>query len=462
MGEPSRREDVQIGRALRLDRRGALDLLRDLARDRAVLSDLRRLWAREAAAGAACFAPDEQVLGQLADRVAAGGLVIARVRPPVPRAPPPGSGAVDGAAAPADAASSEQAPEDQAVISNPRWSVDRVAVGAELGAAFSYVGCEPGQAVTIKVYEVDASGAKKQVDAVETQVPAKSGDHEAKWKRDPDKAAADLKEDEAAGERGPLEYRFTVEAEGSAPTGLSGPLWLTNTVKVDLKDVEGKAPSGPRIVVLNDFEREQRARAEDGEAEFEGVLVGPIRVRLAEPRFTDLAWSEPKVPVGQPVDAVFAYEDAIEGMKATVVIREIDADGTSSEAATAEVELDAASGEAKASFTRTEDEAQADIAEDERDGDTGPLEYRYSVVPEIGRASELSEPLWLTHTVALKLQDAAAGQPFPDGLELVLVAADGEEHRAALAGGEARFEGVVCGPMIVKLAPKKDEGGSAP
>lgn len=114
MTEASKRAEVQIGRALRLDRRTALDLLRDLARDRAVLTDLRRLWAKEAAATTLCLASDEQVLGQLAERVASGALVIARVRQPPPKAPPPGAGAVAGdgeAAAPAESKAEEAAEE---------------------------------------------------------------------------------------------------------------------------------------------------------------------------------------------------------------------------------------------------------------------------------------------------------------------------------------------------------------
>jgi hypothetical protein len=125
------------------------------------------------------------------------------------------------------------------------------------------------------------------------------------------------------------------------------------------------------------------------------------------------------------------------------------------------VELAATSGEAKVSFTRTEDEAQGDIDADEREGDTGPLEYRYRVKPEGGRESGPSEPLWLTHTVSLRLENTKDGTSFPDGQELALIAADGTEHRAALAGGQAKFEDVVCGPMTITLAPRS-EGARTP
>jgi hypothetical protein len=449
MTEAGKREEIRIGRALRLDRRGALELLRDLARDRAVLADLRRLWARETAATTLCFAPDDQVLAQLADRVASGALVVARVRPPLPKAPPPGAGAVAGeASAPVEVAKKAEPAKDKGALSNPRWSVDRVEVGAEVDAAFTYAGFEPGEAVTIKVYEVNANGSRREVDKVEVAVPAKGGDHKAKWKRDPDKAAADLKEDESEGDNGPLEYRFTAEAEGVGATGLSDKLWLTNTVNVNLNDDKGKPLESARIVVLKDFEREQRVKSDGGKAKFEKVLVGPIEVRLAEPKFTDLGWSAPKVPVGEAVDAVFKYEDAIKGMKVTVVIHEFNVDGTSTELKREEVELKAEGGEAKVSFTRTEDEAQEDIAADEREGDTGPLEYRFRVMTDTGGASDVSEPLWLTNTVVVRL--TSTGDHSLDALRsVVLRDASGEEKRVVPQGGQAIFEEVLVGAIDI-------------
>ncbi len=450
MTEARKREDVQIGRALRLDRGGALALLRDLARDRAVLADLRRLWAKETAATTLCFATDDQVLAQLSERVASGSLVIARVRAPLPKAPPPGSGGADGAA---EAAQEEQGQaKEKPALMNPRWSVDRVEVGGELDAAFTYAGCDPGQAVTIKVYEVNASGTKKQVDKVEVSVPAKGGDHKAKWKRDPDKAAAFLKEDEAEGDTGPLEYRFTVEADGVGATGLSGPLWLTNTVNVNLQDDKKKALETPRIVVLRDFERAQRVKSKDGKAEFKKVLVGPVEVRLASPTFTDIGWSAPKVPVGEAVDAVFKYDDAIQGMKVSVFVHEHDADGTKTEVHRVEdIELEAEKGEVRVPFTRTAEQPAAHLAEDQRDGETDPIEYRYIVVAEDRTESAVSDKLWLSNTVEVNLKNTE-GQALEAPRVVVLLDATGEEQRVPSDKGVATFKDVVLGPIDVRLA----------
>src|SRR5690349_3628214 len=84
-------EEILVGRVLRLDRRDALRLLRDLARDRAVLADLRRLWAEETATSNLYLASDERVLTQLAERIAAGSLAITHLAPQYGTAPPPGA-----------------------------------------------------------------------------------------------------------------------------------------------------------------------------------------------------------------------------------------------------------------------------------------------------------------------------------------------------------------------------------
>lgn len=455
-------DEVHLGRPMRLDRHAAAALLRRIGQERAGMAELRRLYAEEVRRSSLHALRDEAVLSLLADRIAAGDLVVSMLRLPEHPAPPemnPGESAVSEAAA----AVAQEEPRKAASITNPRWSAPRVEVGAEVEAAFTYSGFVDDKSATVKVFEVDKNGSLDPIgDPIDVTVETEDGDHTFKWKRSPEGAQADLEEDQGEGEEGPLEYRFTVEAKNAGHAGYSGPLWLTNTVTVELVDDEAEALAEERVIVLLDaLGDESRTTSKDGAATFEKVLVGPIRIRLAEPRFSALAWSKPKVPVGEAVDAVFRYEDAMEGMKVTVAIHEFNTDGSTTEIERIELELPAAEGEAKASFTRTEDEAQEDMATDEREGDTGPIEYRYFVVADGGHASEASAPLHLTHDVTLKLEDAADGAPFPDGTELLLVGADGTEHSAALSGGEVKFEGVVCGPVTVKLSPKGDGGGGA-
>lgn len=360
-----------------------------------------------------------------------------------------------GAAPMADEPTSPVAPravEEPESISDPRWSRARVPVGTTLSAVVTYAEIKSPLAATVVVSEVDRGSGREEVARIRTRIPAGSGDHAIEWRRSPDDAAADLDADAATGDGGPLEYRFRVESERLRCAGESGPLWLTNTVAVDIvKEEDRSAHEAPRIVVLTDaIGEERRTPSERGRARFEGVLVGPVRLRVAAPSFTRLAWGAPRVPVGEAVEARFSYADAIGGMKALVVVYEVNRDGASDEVYREEVTLNGASGEVRMPFTRSEEEAEGDIAEDADSGDAGPIEYRFAVAAE-GRETAHSAALWLTHTVSVRVEEASEEGGYPAGAEVVLVAADGTEHRAPFNGEEASFEGVVCGPMVVRL-----------
>lgn len=344
-----------------------------------------------------------------------------------------------------------RAVEEPESIHNPRWSRTRVPVGAAVSAVVSHADLKSPLAAVIVVTEVDGAG-REEVARIRTTIPAGSGDHAVAWRRSPDDAAADLDADAAAGDGRPLEYRFRVESARLSCAGESGPLWLTNTVTVDVvRGEERRALDTPRIVALTDaLGDERRARSERGRARFEDVLVGPVRIRVASPSFANLAWSEPRVPVGEAAAARFSYDDAIEGMEVAVVVYEVNRDGTSDEVHREEVTLGGVRGEASVSFTRSEEEAERDVADDVDEGDEGPVEYRFTVAAE-GRETAWSTALWLTHTVAVRVEDTAEEGRYPAGVEVVLTAADGTEHRAPFTGDEASFDGVVCGPMSVRL-----------
>ncbi|HVY44503.1 MAG TPA: hypothetical protein VHB21_01440, partial [Minicystis sp.] len=362
-----------------------------------------------------------------------------------PIRPAPGvEPAADAAAAPSVA----EVPED---LFDPRWSAPRVAVGDEVLAIVSYAHIKAPKRATIVVSEVDDGGVREEIARVPTTVPVGSGDHRVRWRRAPEDARRDLEADAAAGDRRPLEYRFRVACDDPSCSGESGPLWLTNTVTVNVVKERDRAPlARARTVVLRDaVGQEQRARTSDASVTFERVLVGPIQVRLAAPRFDELAWAAPRVGVGEAVDAVFRYADAAKGMLAHVVVYETNHDGAAEQIAVIDVELGGVEGEARASFTRSEEQAQHDVDADAAEGDTGPTEYRFRVVAD-GEESELSDALWLTHAVTIRIGDKALA--LPEGMRLVLIAADGTVHEGALSGGAASFEQVVCGPMIVRLA----------
>lgn len=257
----------------------ALALLRDLAHEFTSRTALRRLYAEVVGRASVCWDSDQVVLEGLARRLVTGELKAWTTRVPEIQVPA-------GAHLPAQEAKPpavSTAKKEQPSLSNPRWSAPRIAVGAEIEAAFSYAAFDPGKSVTITVYEVNADGSRKKIGTLEAKVPAKAGNEKATWKRDPDATAADLKEDEQEGDTGPVEYRFTAEADGVAPTGLSGPLWLTNDVEIELVGDDGKTPAkdGTEVVLHAADGAELRAESSGGKVRFEGVVVGPLHFELS-------------------------------------------------------------------------------------------------------------------------------------------------------------------------------------
>ncbi|WP_437306885.1 hypothetical protein [Sorangium sp. So ce388] len=278
---------IYMGHPLRLDRFAAVALLRDIGRDQADMAELRRLCAEELDRRAIHGLRDEQVIAQLAERVAAGGLTVALVRRPGPGVPSTMQVAEQGEMAALPPAAQPQAAQEAAaeeattpMLSNPRWSADRVAVGAEVQALFSYEGFQAGQAVTIKIVECNADGGRSEVESIQVEVEAESGEHRAAWSRSAAEAQVDLEQDTKENDTGPVEYRFTVKADEAESSEESGPLWLTSTVTVKLVSEEdgAPAPDGIEVGLLDAQGEEHRAASKDGKARFEGVLVGPIRV----------------------------------------------------------------------------------------------------------------------------------------------------------------------------------------
>lgn len=84
-------EMVTVGRTLALDRNAALSLLRRLSTDRAVMLDLRRLYADEVGRSALHGLKDETILEQLAERIARGDLTISAFRATESSGPTEGS-----------------------------------------------------------------------------------------------------------------------------------------------------------------------------------------------------------------------------------------------------------------------------------------------------------------------------------------------------------------------------------
>lgn len=283
-------------------------------------------------------------------------------------------------------------------ISDPRWSSARVPVGTTLQAIVTYDGIVVSVPAEIVIFEIDGA-ARQPIARVRTTIPTGSGDHEVCWRRTPEDAAADLQADAAAGDRRPLEYRFVVESRQPRCHGESGPLWLTNTVDVTLVSGNDRIQRArPRGVVLTDaIGEEHRTRTRDGVARFEAVLVGPFDLRIAAVRFTSLTWNAHEAPVGEPVDAVFEYEDAIDGAEAVVLFEAIRHDGAVREVGRRKATLAEGAGEGRVSFAMTADQTRELVA-------AGRLEIRYRVVAE-GEKSRPSDSLWLVRADHPALDD---------------------------------------------------------
>lgn len=158
-----------------------------------------------------------------------------------------------------------------------RWGKPKVPVGEQVQASFRVRHFQGGETALVKVFEMSTDGGKRQVDELSVPVKVTDGDVTVSWARTPEQAEGDLQDDEAEGDLGPLEYRFEVEAGSIRAEEPSGPLWLTNTVIVN---VLGNASK----VTLTTSEGKKTKPVSGGKAVFENVLVGKIKVFVKEPQ----------------------------------------------------------------------------------------------------------------------------------------------------------------------------------
>lgn len=434
------------------DRGAALALLHDLGKDAWGMGALRRIYAEARGGASICTEGDAAVLEGLARRLVTGELKARRV--PLSPAPVPHGGEVTAAAAPAK----KKAVEEKApgTLTNPRWSVPRVEVGVELFAIVTYTGLTKPVNATIVISELDRSTAKQEIAKVHTTVPAGSGNHKVAWKRKPEEAQEDIAADTAAGDSGPLEYRFQVETKDPACPGESGPLWLTHTVELNLEAEDGAAvPDAVEVTLWDVLGDDFQGKAEKGKAKFEKILVGPFKVQIGPPppALSRAKWSTEKVAVGAEVEGSFSYKRLQDSEEVLVQIFEINADGSATVVDQLTEKVSGTSGDHTFKWKRSAEGANADVAQDAEEGDSGPLDYRFEVSASGAHSPPRSGPLWLTHTVELDLSHGEGGKPFADGIDLRLTGPDGTEHKAKTSGGKVRFEGVMVGPMTIALAP---------
>ena len=173
-------------------------------------------------------------------------------------------------------------PADPAVT-HLAWEADLIPVGEPIEGMFTAKNFSGGEAVTITVYEFDADGQKDPVDTVSLALNDEgTGHYGFIWKRTAQQVSQDLKDDEAAGDTGPLDYRFHVEIAGVESDEPSGSLWLTKPVNVALENEEGEQlPDGAEIELTDSNNQRHYAVVKKSVAKFKDIIIGPLNVTVS-------------------------------------------------------------------------------------------------------------------------------------------------------------------------------------
>ncbi len=174
-------------------------------------------------------------------------------------------------------------PDAPAVV-NLAWESDRIPVGEPIEGMFTAKNFEAGETATITVYEFDDNGQKDEVDSLTMALDDEgTGHYDFIWKRTAQQTNQDQQDDEAAGDSGPLDYRFHVEVGGVKSVEASSYLWLTKSVEVVIEeDDEGeKLPDGSELEIIDSDNKNHYAIVKNGIAEFDNILVGQININVS-------------------------------------------------------------------------------------------------------------------------------------------------------------------------------------
>ena len=165
-------------------------------------------------------------------------------------------------------------------ITNLAWALDRVPVGEPIEGMFTAKNFQSGDTATISIYEYDANGQKDLVDTLNTTITDDgTGHYTFTWTRTAQQANQDLQDDEAAGDTGPLEYRFMVEINGKQSVESSSRLWLTKTLVINAsEDINKTINDGTQIICKMADGTNQYQTFKDKQVTFNDVLVGPIEL----------------------------------------------------------------------------------------------------------------------------------------------------------------------------------------
>jgi len=169
-----------------------------------------------------------------------------------------------------------------------------------------------------------------------------------------------------------------------------------------------------------------------------------------DPQVVSAAWAKPRVEVGTAIDMAFTAMNFKGGEAVKIKVYEYDKNGMKDLVDTMNTKLKTGSGQFKATWTRSAQQANQDLAQDQQAGDTGPLEYRFEVEITGSKATKLSGKLNLTKTVEVEILDDSE-IPVPDGLEIILTDAEDKKHSAKSSKGLAVFKTILVGPISISV-----------
>lgn len=157
------------------------------------------------------------------------------------------------------------------------WQQQRVFVSEAAIAVVNIDVCSQPFVLILNIYECDHN-QNTLVDTVDVLIKG-NGEQEVPWQRDAEKLEADAEEDQAAGEKGPLEYRFEAVLPSQAPSKLSPPLNFYKTIVIESTLPDGSpTPDGLQYYLTTPEGEERHALVKSGVATFEDVSLGSITV----------------------------------------------------------------------------------------------------------------------------------------------------------------------------------------
>ena len=177
----------------------------------------------------------------------------------------------------------------------------------------------------------------------------------------------------------------------------------------------------------------------------------------SESAIYNLAWSRPRVPVGETVEAIFSVRNFQGGEDTVITIFETNSDGSRREIDRLSYILDDGFGAHRVSWRRSPEQIEDDLVNDEICGDPQPLTYVFEVEVDSIR-SDASDGLNLTTSIELS-PEYPDSSLLDDGVMVVLRDAQGKKHFGKIMQGMVHFPDVLIGPWRLQIPCEPIEFG---